>query len=42
MKIRMLPVIALAMSLGLAGCQEEEGDENETEEVEEAEEEEDD
>jgi len=42
MNIRMLPVIALAMGLGLAGCQEEEGVDNETEEVEEVEEEEDD
>ena len=41
MNIKMLPIIALAMGLGLAGCQEEEVEEDETEEVEEIEEEED-
>ena len=37
MNIRMLPIIVLAMVLGLAGCEEEENEANETEEVEEVE-----
>ena len=37
MNIRMIPIIALAMALGLAGCQEEETEAVETEEVEEIE-----
>ncbi len=37
MNIRMLPIIVLAMVLGLAGCEEEENEATETEEVEEVE-----
>jgi uncharacterized lipoprotein YehR (DUF1307 family) len=37
MKFFILPVLALAMTLSLAGCDEEDSEEVETEEVEEAE-----
>lgn len=37
MNIRMIPIVALAMVLGLAGCQEEEGEEVEEVGVEEVE-----
>ena len=38
MNIRMIPIVALAMVIGLAGCQEEEAEAVEAEEVEEIEE----
>ena len=37
MNIRMIPIVALAMVLGLAGCQEEEAEATDVEEVEEVE-----